>query len=1058
MHDSLPIRGWARRLSLARRLAAHAAIFMVLGTSTSACEPWTDGGNHTSGPVHELARAGIARRIQPLLSVPLRYGTCIPRTAPDALISRTDCATGLDPSSDRVTTITSRALAAIRSTGDREAMHAVALIDVLWADDEGISLQRSITYLQTVATLTDRPAPALADLAAAYLVRAEQTQNARDLLEAAEAAERAATLEPRNAAARFNLGLALDRLGLDHQAANTWREFLMLDSTSGWAAEARRRVHALERPPARPEFPAADAGQSAAAAYAAQTPQEARLLGWDRLLGAWGTAVLRDDSAGAEEPLRLAEALAGELETRGGDATLGDAVRAIRAHASSSTATRALAQAHHEFAAGRKAFLDVDYEAADARFAAVLALRPPSAPLLDWALMFRSATLVYDGRLAEAEAILESLSERADTVRHAALAGRGRAAMATTLLRTGRLEDALDAVQGAVRLLERTGETEHLGGALYVEADVHFALGAPSAGYVAILRALMILRPYRRSVWQCNLLSVAARTAATDGFVRASKRFQDERVAVAERNGHPLYRAEARLARAQVLSALGDDAAAAADVQEGEGLAERIKPEFIRTWIIVDLRLARAASLRHNAPAQSAAVLDSVLERRNDTLIPIRMLRALLGRAEARLALGDEAGATADLDGAAGVIERQRAAILRAPLRASLLDAGRAMFDRLIMLRLSAGDTAAALAYLDRSRASFASSAEQDPVDLGEREWGRRREAAVAYALIGDTLLISTATEAGRRLTRITVSRAHLAQVAERARSLLELRADAAARPDLTELYDRLIRPVRDRLATDSTVLALLAEGELAGVPFAALYDSARGRYLVQDRPLRFGGGTRDKSSRPRGRPFRALLVADPAFDRRVHLELGLLPGAGEEVRWIRAFYPDAEVLARDKATHNALRGALGRAGILHFAGHAVFDDERPEQSYLVTAAQRGGPGKLTAAELETVDLRHVRLVVLSACQTLRGHAGRSGGFAGFSSALLAAGAGGTVGSLWRVDDQLTRELMVAFHEEYARSDDAPGALRAAQLKLLSSTDPALRSPAAWAGFRYDGN
>jgi CHAT domain-containing protein len=141
---------------------------------------------------------------------------------------------------------------------------------------------------------------------------------------------------------------------------------------------------------------------------------------------------------------------------------------------------------------------------------------------------------------------------------------------------------------------------------------------------------------------------------------------------------------------------------------------------------------------------------------------------------------------------------------------------------------------------------------------------------------------------------------------------------------------------------------------------------------------------------------------------------------------------------------------------VVHYAGHAVFDDARPERSALVLAGA-GGAGALTAAQAAELDLRHVRLVVLSACQTLRARDGRAGGFAGFTRSLLAAGAGGVLGSLWRVDDERTRALMVAFHQAYRASGDGPGALRAAQLRLLRSADPALRSPAAWAGFRYAG-
>jgi CHAT domain-containing protein len=166
--------------------------------------------------------------------------------------------------------------------------------------------------------------------------------------------------------------------------------------------------------------------------------------------------------------------------------------------------------------------------------------------------------------------------------------------------------------------------------------------------------------------------------------------------------------------------------------------------------------------------------------------------------------------------------------------------------------------------------------------------------------------------------------------------------------------------------------------------------------------------------------------------------------------------YGGEHTLRKEQATADNLRAALQAGGIAHFAGHAVFDDARPERSYLV-AAGAGSSGRVTAADIEAMRLDGLRLVVLSACQTSRAQAGRSGGFAGLAGAFLAAGAGGVVGSLWRVQDGHTRALMVEFHRAYLHSGNAAEALRQAQLGMLRSTDPALRSPAAWAGFRYAG-
>jgi CHAT domain-containing protein len=73
------------------------------------------------------------------------------------------------------------------------------------------------------------------------------------------------------------------------------------------------------------------------------------------------------------------------------------------------------------------------------------------------------------------------------------------------------------------------------------------------------------------------------------------------------------------------------------------------------------------------------------------------------------------------------------------------------------------------------------------------------------------------------------------------------------------------------------------------------------------------------------------------------------------------------------------------------------------------------------------------------------------------SGALLSAGAGGVTGSLWPVDDRLATPLMIEFHRALRASGSAAAALRTAQLRMLRSVRPELRSPTAWAAFRYAG-
>ncbi len=1014
--------------------------------------------------IAELARAGPARSIEPRLSIPLRYRPCSPAAAEGGTVPRGACAVTPEDAlpSSAVLDLAERASLRLRSEADPGALQAAALIDLVWGGGTGMPLERSVSYLRTASRLADRPAGVLADLAAALLVRAERHQTPRDLLEAIETADRALELDPRNQAARFNLALGLERLGLDGQAQGAWEAFLQVDSTSRWAAEARRRPRPPAQAAAPPAAPGPGASPSEIAAYVDASPEAAMLFGWDHALADWGVAVIAGDAVRARDFLLLAGALGDRLERPGGDATLADAVRAIGKVAGRPVAARALAAAHREYAAGRTAQRAGRHLAAVRSFARVAATPGVSAPLAAWAKYQHADALLYEGRPEAADRLLRQVVAHVDTLQYPSLAGRSRWVLATISLRSGRYEQAIHAARAAAPLFERAREPENVGAVQTMVADAEQYLPDRTETYTALHRAMTTLRPHRRSVWLHNVLYNAARLADADRFPRLAVRLQDEGVAVAEEIGGPIWIAEARIARARLLAAVGRDRAAAEDVSAARAIVESLEPGTRRRWFEADLRLAEAAISLGAEPARAAAALDSAAAFFASQHNQIRLLPALVARSKAALALGNVSGATADLDRVLTLLDEQSASLTSVELRASLVDGARQVVDRLVMLRVGAGDSTQALADLESARVSLApvgSHAARTRTALGPSPG----EIAAEYALIGDTLLVWTMAGTTVQLTRTTVDRARLARTIERVRASLELRADEPALGrDLAALYDWLVRPIQRRLGAPGAPLVLITDREIAAVPFAALRDTAEGRYLIEQHPLRFASSLRGapRALRKRAPPrTRVLLVADPAFDRSAFPGLARLPGAAGEVQAIAAQYADTALLAGPAATRTAFEAALHQAGIVHYAGHAVFDDERPEQSLLVLAAgsDAAASARITAAELERLDLGSIRLVVLSACETIRSRCGRSGGFAGLASAFLAAGAGGVVGSLWRVDDHLTQELMREFHRAYGRSGDGAGALRAAQLRLLGSSDPALDSPAAWAGFRYAG-
>lgn len=1017
-----------------------------------------------ANPLERLAELHDLRSIGPRVSIETRHRSCAGAAASDGA-APIACASSIPPSSSDLLELASAISRQVSSRAEPEALHAAGLIDLLWGGRSGNSVDRAISYLAAAARLGDRPADALSDLSAAYLVRAEESGSPRDLLQAVDAAARAQEREPNHAGAMYNLALAMDLLTADVGAATAWRRYEEMSGDPGWDAEARARVAALEVLEELPTPPALGAAAADVRGYARATPEQARLLGWDVLLGDWGDALIRGDTANAAASLRLARLFGAELASAGGDASLADAVLEIDRASGDPAARREMARAHRAYAVARADLLAGRLAVAQDSFASVLRDPRISDALQHWAEIYQAATIVLDGRLQEGWTRLSRVLERVDPVRHPAVAGQALEAMSTARIRDGRYEEAIEHARSAATHYAGAREHESHGSQLYLQADAELAIGAVEAGYRSMYDALVVLRPYRSSVWRYNGLTQLGSAAADEGLFGPASFLTTEAVAAADLSRSAVHQVEGRVGRARVLAAVGDTAAARADLLRSRDLLGGVESTSSREWLLVDLRLAESALAAEAEPRRAIAALDSILAAPAGIGTQSRLLAALVARAAARLNIGETAAAAADLERAADVVSEASKFISRSSLRAALLDDARAVFDRLVLLEAGRGEPLRALEHLERGRLSLAPGARLTghvgPLSPRIAEG----EAALSYLIAGDTILTWIVQSRNVQLVRTVVNGEALGSTIDRARASLELAAgEETLQDDLARLHDWLFAPVRDRIGSGISRLVVVADGKIAGVPFAALLDRDRDRHLVESYQLRFASSLRDVAPRsataraPSAHGAAAVFVGDPGAGAETR-GFAPLPGSIAEVRTLSAYYENARLISGDSVTRSTITRALRGSAIFHFAGHAVFDDARPELSFLVLAPDREGePERLSAATLHDLDLHGVRLVVLAACETLRSGGGRSGGFAGFAGFLLQSGVDGVVGSLWRVDDHATTPLMLAFHESFAASGDGPASLREAQLRLLRSSDQSLSAPSAWAGFQYAGN
>lgn len=1021
-------------------MVAAAPLVFVIG-----CGAGAPHSANTDGPlVRSLSEGRPPRRWLPRLSVSTANEPCWSDSSVVTLRCRSASIVPLEGASIQVALQVADRL---QDSVDADALHAAALVDLLSGDTARKTLQRSISYLEMTTRLAPRAPSALVDLAAAHLAYASSGGGARSLLVAANAASRALELDPVAPAALYDRALALDLLGLDVEATRAWREYLGTERESVYVAEARRRLANLSRDSAnsvRPEL----VDEREVASKRQLVPEEARRQAWEQLLRSWGETMLSGDSSEARAHLSAARAIGTQLAKQYGEWSTANAVRAIDDASGDTSAMRRLAEAHVLYAKAQERAHTNEYRIVDSTLRSALAIRPRSVELIEWCRLGIANALIYERQQDTAARQIRTLLTSTDVDRRPLLRARLYWNDGVLLLRRGRTAPGLASIRHAKELFARVGYSDNVAAAEGLEGEASLQAGRTDEALTLVHHALLQLRASRTSVWRHNMLLVLSRAADRAGLPLAAMQVEDEDAAIAGVGLTAVSVTEARLARARSLWLAGQSTPARRAIEQARSALATVPAVDARAQLQAELELTTATTLVRSHPDSARRMLDAVVAFFAPLHYTGRTISALVARAATALALNNEAAAESDLSHAANLYGAAGKELADPTQRAALVTEARSVFDQLVMVRLRTGRSRAALEALENGRLSFASS---------DFAYGKHALAhgdgriAIDYALIGDTLLTWVLRQHDTLLVRTDVDHEVLLNVIERLRVGLELgAAQQAVLPDLEDAYDLLLRQVAVQLPVSEETVTIVADGQLLDVPWAALRDRERSQYFVEQHASRLAPTLAQAEAPPSetAAVLAPLFVADPALDWRFFPELAPLPGAREEARALSGLYQDSELLDSHDADSAKVVEALRTAELFHFAGHAVFDDAQPERSYLAL-----GPHGLNAALISHLDLRRLRLVVLSACETMRSSDKASAGFVGLADAFLSAGARGVVGSLWRVDDNATRQFMERFYRDYRASTNASTALRNAQVAMIRSGE----SPSAWAAFRYEG-
>jgi CHAT domain-containing protein len=285
------------------------------------------------------------------------------------------------------------------------------------------------------------------------------------------------------------------------------------------------------------------------------------------------------------------------------------------------------------------------------------------------------------------------------------------------------------------------------------------------------------------------------------------------------------------------------------------------------------------------------------------------------------------------------------------------------------------------------------------------------------------------------------------------------------------QLYDWLIRPVKDQLvSSQAKTLVFVPDEMLRNIPMAVLHD---GQQFLAQQPYNIAIS-----------PGLQLLGTQPLTQNQLNSALlaGLtearagfsaLPGVKNELEQIQSEIPNTITLLDNQPstregefkvngafTNSNFESAIKRTpfSIVHLATHGQFSS-RIEETYILTEDSQLSIEDLKNS-LQITAIRQqgaLELLVLSACETAVGDERAALGLAGIA---VRAGARSTVATLWQVSDASSAIFMAEFYRQLATVKESQTtkaeALRQAQLLLLKNSE--YQHPYFWAPYVLIGN
>lgn len=949
----------------------------------------------------------------------------------------------------------------------------------------------AIKYFEKALKKNSNIAKLRNDLGVALMEKAKlQTEGKlENLAKANEEFAKAIELDRNLLDAYFNQALCIQELNLPNQAKEAWQKYLELDSSSQWAEEARKNLQTIEtqKPISKTKEEILQdflqAKQTGDHEKAWQTLSRNRGMVTGKLIPQQLAFLFVDAKTNAGEAKKYLEALIyiGKLEEEKSGDLFWKEIAEFYSVASNEEIF-VLKQAQDAVREGYQLLLVQEYgksldKFSSAKFSFSNLKNITEEKICDHWIAFN---LFQQSRLKESNKIFKDIASLGESRHYKWLASQAHIRLAYNKISENDYTTAIEHGEKVLEYVEKTEDFFSQNTALTIIAYSYKDLGRYELALKFSEKSLKMQQFFEASQNQkwTDYLSI---TEAFQGlkFYNSALFFQKEALKISQ-DLNDKYNEQVSnifLAHLYMLKKKYEDAEVY--IQESIRIARVFSDEGVRQKSLAHAQIQYGSLKRLEEKYQEAIdILNEAGTFHDNSEFQLFRYSLHIEKLLSYLKIKNDSEIQSELQIILDIFRTHRIKILEEQNRNYFFDNKQSIYDIAADYEFGKGNYVEAFNHLEESRSRSLLDLQNSVIEVSTREKKPeirfssnvfepltlsqiqtempKNVQLLEYAVLEDKVLIWLITNNGLSVAKYEISSETLQEKILTYLDLVSRNIEPNEQRRLaTELYQILISPIKDKLEPDKEI-CLIPDKVLFRLPFATLFAE---KYFIEEYKLFYAPSANvflicsKKAKEMETKTSEILLsIGNPTFNQNAFANLQSLPSARKESQQITAYYDNSTVFTEKNATKENIRTNLAKADIVHFAGHYVIDEHSPLSSSLILAGNDKDEASLANYEIIGEKLSHLRLMVLSACQTQVEKYYNGEGMIGASRTFLATGVPLVVASQWEVDSEATAQLMTDFHRRRKTEKlSTVEALRQSQLEMLKNEK--YQQPYYWAAF-----